>query len=31
MIEAIDQPEVFAIDQGTVVFAGNDAQTKKQL
>lgn len=31
MIEAIDQPEVFAIEQGTVIFAGNDAQTKKTV
>src|SRR5690625_6502786 len=31
MIEASDQPEVYAIDQGTVLFAGNDRKTNKTV
>ncbi len=31
VIEVIDQPDVYAIEQGTVIFAGNDRQTKKTI
>ncbi|WP_440895988.1 peptidoglycan DD-metalloendopeptidase family protein [Amphibacillus sp. Q70] len=31
IIEAVDQPDVYAIEQGTVLFAGNDPVTEKTI
>ncbi|WP_067837388.1 M23 family metallopeptidase [Amphibacillus sediminis] len=31
LIQVDDQPEVFSIEQGTVIFAGNDRQTEKTV
>ena len=31
MIETVDQPEIYAIDQGIVLFAGNDLKTGKTV